>query len=436
MKKYPINLIFVWPPCNPVYYNLCYNYSDLIEVASYFEDKVSNVRVIDGSASKNSNFEIISFLFKNKKNDNILCVYCHRGMISDTMKFCKWVKNIFPKVEIIVYGRLVKQIPKHFFVEYINAIVYDGDFEIAIESYIAYSQDFKNSKSFDKSNYLGIIIRNKNAWVKCKKGKYLEEWSFPKINLIPLEDYNTIYLKENTLSPIKNVKEITLTISRGCPVNCKFCDVPISQGLCDRRVKIKKVLSYLLYIQKTNMFDYVNFSSPFFSFDRSYCIDLCESIIRHKLSIKWKCVTKPDYLDKDLIYLMSKAGCKRIGIGVESLSLSVLKMLNKPILTESILDSIKYCQLYKIKLNCFIMLGIEGQKRKDIIDTISFLIKQGCSVRPTIYTPIYNMDAAKSSCELDEIDRRYVHYKVEKMSNEEIFDIAYNFDNWVKLNIR
>ena len=58
------------------------------------------------------------------------------------------------------------------------------------------------------------------------------------------------------------------------------------------------------------MFDYVNFSSPFFSFDRSYCIDLCESIIRHKLSIKWKCVTKPDYLDKDLIYLMSKAGCK------------------------------------------------------------------------------------------------------------------------------
>ena len=82
------------------------------------------------------------------------------------------------------------------------------------------------------------------------------------------------------------------------------------------------------------------------------------------------------------------------------------------------------------------MLGIEGQKRKDIIDTISFLIKQGCSVRPTIYTPIYNMDAAKSSCELDEIDRRYVHYKVEKMSNEEIFDIAYNFDNWVKLNIR
>ena len=45
--------------------------------------------------------------------------------------------------------------------------------------------------------------------------------------------------------------------------------------------------------------------------------------------INWECLTKPNYIDPELIEVMQEAGCDKIRIGVESGSPELVKYMRK-----------------------------------------------------------------------------------------------------------
>lgn len=179
----------------------------------------------------------------------------------------------------------------------------------------------------------------------------------------------------------------------------------------------------------------VHVSSPFFTLKKEYARAFCEEILNRNLHFRWKCVTRHDLLDEELVHKMADAGCCRIAFGVETLSSALLAGLNKKMAIESIFQAIDWCLAVclaaGLQPRCLIIIGIPGQTRNDVIDTITRLLAAGAAIRPSAYAPLRDVLDCYSPLELDFYDRMLIHGEVDGMSQRELYNIVYNFDKWL-----
>ena len=83
------------------------------------------------------------------------------------------------------------------------------------------------------------------------------------------------------------------------------------------------------------------------------------------------------------------------------------------------------------------MLGIPGQTKQDIIDTLKFLQRNNVSTRPTVYTPYQdkeNLDLNK----LSKLNRKtYKNHNVEGVSPEQLVELTkrpFEYDSILREN--
>jgi anaerobic magnesium-protoporphyrin IX monomethyl ester cyclase len=109
-----------------------------------------------------------------------------------------------------------------------------------------------------------------------------------------------------------------LLASRSCPEFCTYCPHRILSSFRARSIdNIVEELGYLCELSKR---PYVVFRDPMFTADRARCVELCNAIIRSKLSVRFECETRLDHLDEELLELMHLAGLRVVTFGVESIS--------------------------------------------------------------------------------------------------------------------
>ena len=152
-----------------------------------------------------------------------------------------YIKSILPKSLILLFGRMCKLNPNIFRKYEIDGLVVDGDDEYALNSFVNY-------KNGGNAQPLGCLYRENGEWHESIKGYFLkpEEWVFPRIAEIPYSSYSQLYKDDgNKFCGIPNKKELVVNVSRGCPINCKYCDVVKVQGIKDRRISAKKLYNYI-----------------------------------------------------------------------------------------------------------------------------------------------------------------------------------------------
>ena len=103
----------------------------------------------------------------------------------------------------------------------------------------------------------------------------------------------------------------------------------------------------------------------------------CEGLIERDLSkvILFSCNMRFDYLKKDLVTLMKKAGCHMIKFGVESGVQSILNRVKKGITIEKTREVFKWAHEIGIDTHAHTMLGMPGDTKETIKTTINFVKK-------------------------------------------------------------
>ncbi|MBU1255810.1 radical SAM protein, partial [Patescibacteria group bacterium] len=91
--------------------------------------------------------------------------------------------------------------------------------------------------------------------------------------------------------------------------------------------------------------------------------------------INWKCETRVNLVDQELLNLMKKAGCYMICYGIESGNQKILDILKKGITLEQIEKAIIITKKAKIKILGYFMIGIPQETEKNIKETINFAKK-------------------------------------------------------------
>lgn len=158
--------------------------------------------------------------------------------------------------------------------------------------------------------------------------------------------------------------------SKGCPYNCIFCTVA--------RTKLKKrsapsILDELRYLKRTYGIKTVSFFDETFTIERQRVIDIANGIREAGMNIRWYCNTRVDLVDKELLQVMYKGGCRGVSYGVESGSQQILDNAKKGFTVSQAEDAVKWAKRVGIKVYCSFIFGLTGETPETVAETLGFI---------------------------------------------------------------
>ncbi len=153
-----------------------------------------------------------------------------------------------------------------------------------------------------------------------------------------------------------------LCASRGCPFGCYFCSSSRFWGKKVRSRSVESVLGEMEYARDVLGARAVWFVDDTFTLDARRLTALCEEMIGRNVGMPWFCEARLDTLDSELLRMMYRAGCRRIGIGVESASARIQEaLLGKVVSPSEVYSVAEECARLGILLHLFFIVGHPGE---------------------------------------------------------------------------
>ncbi len=196
----------------------------------------------------------------------------------------------------------------------------------------------------------------------------LDSLPFPSRHLIFDQGSNIFaYDKHYTENKLSTV----ISSGRGCPFSCIYC---ATNAMWGRRVRFRSAENMIAEIKQCiREFDIreYRFSDELFTVNKERTKDLMKYFAKEE--IHFKCSTRVDCVDEDLLKMLKIGGCKEIAFGVESADPQVRKFLNKNTTDEQIESALLLCDKIGINTRVLLMIGTPGERVETPYLNIDFL---------------------------------------------------------------
>jgi len=226
----------------------------------------------------------------------------------------------------------------------------------------------------------------------------LDSLPFPARHLLPMETYFAA-VKENPIRGVIRKRWAIMTTSRGCPHKCIFCSNHIVMGRKWRGRSPEKVVEEIEHLVETYKIEQIDFYDDNMTLNKKRVVNICDLIKERGLNIEWYVPTgvRADTLDEELLTKMSASGCKGLRIAPES---GVQRVVNQIIKKNQDLEKVENAVVLSkkvgIKLGVFFILGLIGETKEDMKETINYaykLRKLGAeNFHFSIATPLYGTE--------------------------------------------
>jgi pyruvate-formate lyase-activating enzyme len=179
-------------------------------------------------------------------------------------------------------------------------------------------------------------------------------------------------------------EEIFVEVGRGCPFQCQFCSTAPFWGRKHRVKSASRIVSEVQLVRRLFGATRVHFTHDLFTTKREWVKDVCETLIRADVPIRWTCSARTDTVDESLLALMARAGCNAIYFGVESGSERILREIRKDIPLEQSFRVFQICREVGITANAGFIAGFPTEDTQSLRETLNAFeraLRAGC--RPT-----------------------------------------------------
>lgn len=350
-------------------------------IASYLIKNGFSVDIIDNDIENLSNNEI-----ENKiKKLNPICVgiTVTTSSTTTTLEIAKIVKNVNPKIKVILGGIQPTTLPQLLLKNNEVDICVIGEGEItSLELLKAFK--FNNK---DISNIRGIAYKD-GKQIKFTQPRdlieNLNELPFPAYDLLPMQSYTLPASRRLTDYPIASI-----VTSRGCPYICQFCS---HNTVFKNRVRFRSpenvVEEMKLLRRKFNVREFV-FWDDSILLDKNRAKKIFNMIKEELPDIYFTCSSRVDHINEEVAKLMYDAGCRMILFGAESGSQKILDSIKKQTKLAQIEKAVEICKKNKIMSFCSFILGTPEETKETIEETRKFVLELDPDFAIfTIFTPL------------------------------------------------
>jgi radical SAM superfamily enzyme YgiQ (UPF0313 family) len=192
----------------------------------------------------------------------------------------------------------------------------------------------------------------------------------PDLNDLPIPAHHLLPLDKQRMPMIKGPFTFIVT-SRGCPAGCKFCIKHVTYQNTVRLRSPENIFKELQLLADLGIHN-VHMYADLFTVNREQVVGLCELIIESGLEVRWTCNSRVDYVDEEMLQLMSKAGCYLISWGIESANEAILKRTRKGYRKERAQQALTWARNAGIKNWGYFIIGLPGETEETIKETIAY----------------------------------------------------------------
>jgi radical SAM superfamily enzyme YgiQ (UPF0313 family) len=267
-------------------------------------------------------------------------------------------------------------------------------------------------ESCRKAGFDGVVLQEgeKSLQLVLEHGcKLIEtpikEFKHPDRTLIDIKSYKYF---------IDGVPATSVMTTRGCPYRCGFC--------CKVNKKVKVfpaefVIEELRELKDVYGYKAFMFFDDIFILNRQRLFTILDAIT--PWNIIWRGFARADIVVKNGVEVakrMAASGCREVGMGVESGSDKILKIIDKDEDTEIMKRAIDILHEAGIRVKGFLIVGLPGESLETVEETRRFLRSSGLDDMDfSIYTP-YRMSTIyeqkhKLDIEWNDVDLHHSWYK-------------------------
>ncbi len=318
---------------------------------------VNNSRLIDAPPSRIGMEPIL----EDVKNRDLVILHTSTPSFSKDVQIAQMLKDTNPHLKIGMVGAKVAVQPEESLSKAPPIdFVARNEFDFTIKD-IADGIDFKNVDGISWRNKNGEIIHNRDRAM-------IEDMdSLPFVTEVykrdlRIEDYFIGYLKHPYIS---------IYTGRGCKSRCTFCLWPQTVGGHRYRTRSPQHVAAEIRLAM----QYFPQVKEFFFDDDTFTDNLprAEAIARElgKLGVTWSCNAKAN-VPRDTLKVLRNNGLRLLLVGYESGNQQILHNIKKGMRVEVAREFTKNCHELGIKIHGTFILGLPGETRETIQETIRF----------------------------------------------------------------
>lgn len=213
---------------------------------------------------------------------------------------------------------------------------------------------------------------------------------------IPIEDLPFINQSDYVERPIHShpvmingkgeiINEASLYCTRGCPFNCAFCASPVMVGRGVKGIRpydhpgMGRVVDEVDYLVRLGA-DAVHFLDDMAIVTPKQVLEFWRLVQERKLAGRfiWRGMTRAPIVAKrfneEVLEALVNSGCWKLALGVESGNNDVLRMINKGITTDDVIEAVIKLTGAGIQTKAFIIMGFPGETWEQMLDTYNFVM--------------------------------------------------------------
>jgi len=221
----------------------------------------------------------------------------------------------------------------------------------------------------------------------------LDDLPWPARDLFPLEKY-VVSLDHRG----KHERHLEIVASRGCPHGCVYCYHIYGRTI--RRRSPASIVSEAVHIVEKYGIEYTGFPDDLFTSDKAFVLETCALLKERLPGIRWSCIGRASSVDREMLRAMREAGCDWISYGIESGSPEMLRRMKRTVTPEQCLSAIRMTREEGITPEGSFMIGMFGETRDTVAETVEFCRKADITapmlfVTPYPGTPLFTEAEAK-----------------------------------------
>ncbi|MFQ5493952.1 MAG: B12-binding domain-containing radical SAM protein, partial [Phycisphaerae bacterium] len=330
----------------------------LLYVAAYARDKGRSVRVMDVNAEGLS-FEDIEAVVREHRPAWV-GLTAVTAQITSTHQVAEMVKRVSPTSRVVVGGVHATALPEEVLRDDNVDYVIRGEGEVSFFELVAgRPSEAIGGLSYRGSNPLQPVEHN----AESEPITDLDSLPTPAYDLIPFELY------QPAIGAYRRLPAINMTMTRGCPGKCTFCN---SAETALRTRSAEHIVDEIQSLQRRYAIREVSFYDDTFTIYKQNVARMCELIVQRGLDLTWSCFARTDCISPPLLAKMKSAGCHQILFGIESADPEILRTIRKPIDLEMTRAAVRMVQQAGIAVRAAFMFGNPGETVESIRRTIDF----------------------------------------------------------------